>query len=119
MTEDLEIHIISLTKARKKKKKNDKLLQWLAFLDNPNNKGVLEMKKKNQDIADALWKLEEISEEVRIETKYQRDMNDDILRLDYDYLSKQSLDSLLLALKNKGIEISYTFDYSTNTYKFV
>lgn len=63
--------------------------------------------------------LEELSEEVRIETKYQRDMNDDILRLDYDYLSKQSLDSLLHALKNKGIEISYTFDYSTNTYKFI
>lgn len=63
--------------------------------------------------------LESLSEEVRIETKYQRDMNDDILRLDYDYLSKQSLDSLLLALKNKGIEISYTFDYSTNTYKFI
>lgn len=62
--------------------------------------------------------LESLSEEVHIETKYQRDMNDDILRLDYDYLSKQSLDSLLLALKNKGIEISYTFDYSTNTYKF-
>ena len=68
LTEDLEIHIISLPKARKKENKdeNDKLLQWLAFLDNPNNKGVLEMKKKNQDIADALWKLEEISEDKKL-----------------------------------------------------
>lgn len=63
--------------------------------------------------------LESLSEEVHIETKYQRDMNDDILRLDYDYLSIQSLNSLLNALKNKGIEISYTYDYSTNTYTFV
>ena len=38
LTEDLEIHIISLPKARKKWKeeKNSELLQWLAFLDNPN-----------------------------------------------------------------------------------
>ena len=57
LTEDLEIHIISLPKSRKKNDKGSELLQWLAFLDNPNKKGVLEMKKKNQDIADALWKL--------------------------------------------------------------
>ena len=68
LTEDFEIHIISLPKARKElnKDKNDKLLQWLAFLDNPNNEGVKEMKKKNKDIAEALWKLEEISEDKKL-----------------------------------------------------
>ncbi len=66
LTEDLEIHIISLPKARKKNDKCNQLLQWLAFLDNPNNEGVMEMKKKNQDIADALWKLEEISEDEKL-----------------------------------------------------
>ncbi len=66
LTEDLEIHIISLPKARKKNDKCNQLLQWLAFLDNPNNEGVKEMKKKNQDIADALWKLEEISEDEKL-----------------------------------------------------
>ena len=68
LTEDLEIHIISLPKARKelKKDENDKLMQWIAFLDNPNKEGVGEMKKKNKDIADALWKLEEISEDKKL-----------------------------------------------------
>ncbi len=66
LTEDLEIHIISLPKARKKDDKSNTLLQWLAFLDNPNREGVMEMKKKNQDIADALWKLEEISEDEKL-----------------------------------------------------
>jgi hypothetical protein len=68
LTEDLEIHIIILPRARDmlKKDKNNKLLQWLAFLDNPNNKGVMEMKKKNEDIAEALWKLEDISEDKKL-----------------------------------------------------
>ena len=65
LTEDLEIHIIMLPKARKGKEENE-LMQWLAFLDNPNKKGVKEMKKKNKDIADALWKLEEISEDKKL-----------------------------------------------------
>lgn len=68
LTEDLEIHIIILPKARMKIKEDEenKLLQWLAFLDNPNNKGVKEMKKKNKDIAEALWKLEDISEDKKL-----------------------------------------------------
>jgi predicted transposase/invertase (TIGR01784 family) len=35
-------------------------------LDNPNNEGVMEMKKKNEDIAEALWKLEDISEDKKL-----------------------------------------------------
>ena len=66
LTEDLEIHIISLPKARKQNDRSNELLQWLAFLDNPNREGVMEMKKKNQDIADDLWKLEEISEDEKL-----------------------------------------------------
>ena len=68
LTDDLEIHIINLKNARKQLKENkeDTLSQWLAFLDNPNRKEVLEMKKTNKEIADALWKLEEISEDEKI-----------------------------------------------------
>ena len=39
---------------------------WLTFLDNPNNEGVKEMGKKNKDIAEALWKLEDISEDKKL-----------------------------------------------------
>ena len=66
LTEDLELHIISLPKARKIENKNNELMQWLKFLDNPNKEEVLDVAKKNQDIADALWKLEDISEDKKL-----------------------------------------------------
>ena len=66
LIEDLEIHIISLPKARKIKEKDNELLQWLEFLDNPNKRGMMDMSKKNEDIAEALWKLEEISEDKKL-----------------------------------------------------
>ena len=66
LTEDLELHIIELPKAKELKSKHDTLLQWLAFLDNPNKEGVLDSMKENKDIAEALWKLEEISEDKKL-----------------------------------------------------
>ena len=66
LTNDLEMHIISLAKARKAQKSNSELMWWLTFLDNPNNEGVKEMGKKNKDIAEALWKLEDISEDKKL-----------------------------------------------------
>ena len=81
LTDDLEIHIIELPKSIKmfERNENNKLLQWMMFLDNPNNKGVLDIMKKNENIADALWKLEEISEDKKLrriaelEEKWKRD----------------------------------------------
>ena len=45
LTDDLEIHIIELPKAKWEEMEKSKLIQLLAFLDNPNKMEVLEMKK--------------------------------------------------------------------------
>ena len=41
----------------------DKLTQWMLFLDNPNNKEVLEIMNKNEEIKEAMEELEEISKD--------------------------------------------------------
>lgn len=62
LTDKLEIHIIELPKVRKMRKqiKNDTLLQWMMFLDNPNDREVLKIMKTNKEIEEAMKKLEEI-----------------------------------------------------------
>lgn len=65
LTDQLEIHIISLPKAKKKNYDHTKIMQWLTFLDNPNTKEVEKMKEENKDIAEAMDELEKISNDKR------------------------------------------------------
>ena len=70
LTDKFELFIIEIPKARRmmKSNQNDKLTQWMLFLDNPNNKEVLEIMNKNEEIKEAMEELEEISknEELRL-----------------------------------------------------
>jgi len=62
LTDKLEIHIIELPKIRRRKKQEEKdsLIEWMMFLDNPNDGEVLEIMKTNKEIEEAMKKLEEI-----------------------------------------------------------
>ena len=62
LTDKMEIHIIELPKIRKIKKeaKKNKLMEWMLFIDNPNDGEVLEIMKTNKEIEEAMQKLEEI-----------------------------------------------------------
>ncbi len=65
LTDKFELFIIEIPKARRmmKSNQNDKLTQWMLFLDNPNNKEVLEIMNKNEEIKEAMEELEEISKD--------------------------------------------------------
>ena len=43
------------------KEPNDKLAQWVQFLDNPNEKEVLKAMENNEEIKEAMEELEEVS----------------------------------------------------------
>ena len=62
LTDKLEMHILELPKMRKRRQQGEKseLLDWMLFLDNPNDKEVLEIMKTNKEIEEAMKKLEEI-----------------------------------------------------------
>ena len=69
MTDKLELHIISLEKARKmrEKDKQDKLLDWLKFLENPKSKEVLEKMEENEVLKEAGEKLDTLSDDIEMQ----------------------------------------------------
>ena len=81
LTDRLELIIIELPKARRVYKTNpsNSICQWMLFLDNPNQKEVVQIMKENKDINKAIDELEQVSgnEKLRriaeLKEKYIRD----------------------------------------------
>ena len=81
LTDRLELIIIELPKARRmyKIEPNNAICQWMLFLDNPNQKEVVQIMKENKDINKAIDELEQVSgnEKLRriaeLKEKYIRD----------------------------------------------
>ena len=81
MTDHFEMHIISLPEAIKEydKNKDDKVLQWMMFLNDPGSVEVAEIMKKNKAIKEANKKLYEISQD---EALRRQALNEEIARMD-------------------------------------
>ena len=62
LTDMLELYIIEIPKVKRilEKEPNDKLAQWVQFLDNPNEKEVLKAMENNEEIREAMEELEEV-----------------------------------------------------------
>ena len=68
MTDKLELHIITIPKAIKEykednKNKENRLLQWMMFLNDPECVEVDEIMKENKEIKEAEVTLRELSED--------------------------------------------------------
>lgn len=106
LTEHLEIVIIEIPKAVRlyKKNGNNKICQWMLFLNNPNESEVSKIMDENEDIKEAIKELEEISgdEELRrmaeLRIKAIRDENAAI-----SLATKRGLER---GVKNEKIEIA-------------
>ena len=81
LTDRLELIIIELPKAKRmyKTNHNNTICQWMLFLDNPNQKEIVQIMKENKDINKAIDELEQVSgnEKLRriaeLKEKYIRD----------------------------------------------
>ena len=68
LTDKLEIHIIELEKIEdNNQESNDKLLDWLYFLINPNSRRVKEKMAENEELKEAKEKLDKITEDARMQ----------------------------------------------------
>ena len=65
LTDVLELYIIEIPKAKKilQKDANNKLAQWMMFLNNPNEKEVSKIMNENEEIKEAMNELEEMSKD--------------------------------------------------------
>ena len=67
LTEDLEFNIIEVPKMYKEKQARDeKLIEWLKFLENPESKEVQGYMKKNENIKEAREKLDKMSKDEKV-----------------------------------------------------
>ena len=65
MTDVLELYIIEIPKAKRmlEKDANNKLAQWMMFLNNPNENEVSKIMNENEEIKEAMNELEEMSKD--------------------------------------------------------
>lgn len=68
MTEDLELHIIEIPKALRilEKEPKNKIAQWMLFLSNPNDMEGTNIMQENENIKNAMEKLEEVSQDEKL-----------------------------------------------------
>lgn len=67
LTQKLEIDIIELPKIIGKEKEQDNLLDWLYFLENPKSERVTEKMKENDNLKEAVEKLDNLSEDEKMQ----------------------------------------------------
>lgn len=69
LTEDLELHIIEIPKAKKilEKEGHNRIAQWITFIDNPNTEKVEKIMKENKEVKKAKSVLYEMSEDEKLQ----------------------------------------------------
>ena len=67
LTQKLEIDIIELPKIIGKEKEQDNLLDWLYFLENPKSERVTKKMNENENLKEAVKKLDNLSEDERMQ----------------------------------------------------
>ncbi len=69
LTDKLELRIIELSKAKEEymKNKTSKKVQWMIFINNPNEVEVQEIMKENKEIEEAVVEIREMSEDEKLE----------------------------------------------------
>ena len=67
LTEKLEIDIIELPKIKGKEEEKDSLLDWLYFLENPESERVTKSMEENEELKEAVEKLDTLSKDERMQ----------------------------------------------------
>ena len=111
MTDYFELYIIELPKAIKEYKKNkkDEVLQWMMFLENPEDAEVAKIMEENEDIKKAKEELDRISQDDLLR---RRLLKAELLRMDQE----QREDDAIARGEKKG-EKEKTIEIARNLLK--
>ena len=67
LTDKFELDIIELSKIKGRENEKDQLLDWLVFLENPESERVTRKMEENENLKEAVEKLERISEDEKMQ----------------------------------------------------
>ena len=67
LTDKFELDIIELLKIKGRENEKDQLLDWLIFLENPESERVTRKMEENENLKEAVEKLDRISEDEKMQ----------------------------------------------------
>ena len=67
LTDKFELDIIELSKIKGRENEKDQLLDWLIFLENPESERVIRKMEENENLKEAVEKLDRISEDEKMQ----------------------------------------------------
>ena len=67
LTDKFELDIIELSKIKGRENEKDQLLDWLVFLENPESERVIQKMEENENLKEAVEKLDRISEDEKMQ----------------------------------------------------
>lgn len=106
LTDYFQIDIIEMRKAIKEYETNtsDGLLQWMMFLNNPENKEVIKIMEENNNIKEAKEELNRISQD---DSLRRMALRAEIARMDYEQcLYEAKRDGIVKGAKQKELDIA-------------
>ena len=101
LTDYFQLVIIELSKAKKEYEKNKEngMLQWMMFLDNPESMEVKEIMEKNEEIKEAKNELNRLSQD---EILRRQLLKEKLLRMDMKQIEEDAREDGLLEGEKKG-----------------
>lgn len=122
LTNNLELHIIEVQKVKEEyeNNKNDKLLQWIMFLLNPESEEVDSIMVKNKEIEEAkkeLFSLSQDEENQRIADFRERELRDkiDIYETGRDAGIKETRETFIINLLKMKMPVEKIMEVTSAT----
>lgn len=104
LTDKLELDIIELSKIKGRENEKDQLLDWLIFLENPESESVTLKMEENENLKDAVEKLNKISEDEKMQRIIE--LREKAIRDEHAIYEKGVNDGVEKGSKEKELQIA-------------
>ena len=104
LTDKLELDIIELLKIKGRENEKDQLLDWLIFLENPESERVTLKMEENENLKDAVEKLNKISEDEKMQRIIE--LREKAIRDEHAIYEKGVNDGVEKGSKEKELQIA-------------
>ena len=104
LTDKFELDIIELLKIKGRENEKDQLLDWLIFLENPESERVARKMEENENLKEAVEKLDRISEDEKMQRIIE--LREKAIRDEHAIYAKGVDDGVEKGAREKQIEIA-------------
>ena len=104
LTDKFELDIIELLKIKGRENEKDQLLDWLIFLENPESERVTRKMEENENLKEAVEKLDRISEDEKMQRIIE--LREKAIRDEHAIYAKGLDDGVEKGAREKQIEIA-------------